>query len=1166
MLKKSIERIEQERIKLFGKPTVFYKAPFISKPNFSHLAEPLISKVLINDKNRDTVSVQDPFKLTFSFAPNYVSAVLNIYIDLDHNGTISSNDFKLVENGLVIDNDDFDEDRATGSYMYVFTSQSGFSSMLSTLIFEVNDFQSASSAYLTVNQEFEDAVILGKVEPPIKNLLVEVKSTSFDEIYVFTDLLGKFAINIDRSLIQQVYLKPLDLFGVMNGYTYPNENLLIEINSDTTEATFFYSPATSFIEGYVRDQYGLGVKNAQIRAYENNYDRTIFTNTDSVGHYKLGTNQGEYVISASARVWEYLEDNKSETVYLPETGIVQQDFTILKANSTISGKVTLNSSGIGGISIYADAYYNSLYSIVLSSSNGYYEIPVYTSSNEELTYTVTAYITQGYLVSAPEKTNVLPGTTDVNFEIKRVTGGLEGRITDNLTGDPISGSFIRAFSYEFPNSKYSNDSGYYRMSLPNGVYSLEVSANGYHPYLEYPLNITGGVRIKNITLMKSGSFSGSIKDEDGNPINQAVIMAIDTFGYPIGYDGYPDQSGNYVVSQLTTSKYGAYATASFGENNVYMSQWYDKVNNKDSATFFQVIEGYDTPNINFILEKGGSISGRAVDKFGNGIAGVSIDVFDTLFNQKSYAITNDSGYYIAEGLATGKYLVRSSSYEYIEQWYDGATSFENATKVSVVVKQTTPNKNFILSSGASISGTIKDKQNNVIPGAGITITDSTFLPTNYSYADNEGIYIAPKLQANKAYYIMAESYGYARQWYNLVSSSDSATPIILLNEEKRENIDFVLHNAGSISGRVYDNFGNPLSYIDVNLEDSIGNWAGYGSTDLEGYYSITNLSKGEYFARTYDFNEIYVEQWFDQKNSRSEADQITVIEGSITENINFNLYKNQNDTILIKLELVNIPDTLIFSQSYVNDYWVDYSWGINLDVDGFNSTGMNGYEIEITILHYKQPGELPFVSNLLDACHTELIEWSGLNGEVRHHNFNFYIDKSNKNLLMIPVPKSWLELTGISKNTKFSSNTYYLASNETFQDFTSSGYGGNTISDEIGDVTYDFIDIVSTSWEAKSVISVQSANEKPNIYSLSQNYPNPFNPITTIRYQIPVNKHVTIKVYDVLGKEVATLIDEFKPAGIHKVEFNASQLVSGVYFYKLIAGKYIDVKKMILLH
>ncbi|MBK7105998.1 MAG: T9SS type A sorting domain-containing protein [Ignavibacteriae bacterium] len=87
----------------------------------------------------------------------------------------------------------------------------------------------------------------------------------------------------------------------------------------------------------------------------------------------------------------------------------------------------------------------------------------------------------------------------------------------------------------------------------------------------------------------------------------------------------------------------------------------------------------------------------------------------------------------------------------------------------------------------------------------------------------------------------------------------------------------------------------------------------------------------------------------------------------------------------------------------------------------------------------------------------------------------------------------------------------------------------------------------------------------PTEYKLEQNYPNPFNPTTTISYQIPINKHVTIKVYDVLGREIATLIDEYKQAGIYKLEFNASQLVSGVYFYKLRAGSFVQTKKMIIM-
>lgn len=84
-------------------------------------------------------------------------------------------------------------------------------------------------------------------------------------------------------------------------------------------------------------------------------------------------------------------------------------------------------------------------------------------------------------------------------------------------------------------------------------------------------------------------------------------------------------------------------------------------------------------------------------------------------------------------------------------------------------------------------------------------------------------------------------------------------------------------------------------------------------------------------------------------------------------------------------------------------------------------------------------------------------------------------------------------------------------------------------------------------------------------YELAQNYPNPFNPSTTIRYQLPQDGMVTLKIYDILGAEVANLVNEEKVAGKYEVNFNASNLSSGIYIYKLKAGEYVNSKKMILL-
>jgi len=103
------------------------------------------------------------------------------------------------------------------------------------------------------------------------------------------------------------------------------------------------------------------------------------------------------------------------------------------------------------------------------------------------------------------------------------------------------------------------------------------------------------------------------------------------------------------------------------------------------------------------------------------------------------------------------------------------------------------------------------------------------------------------------------------------------------------------------------------------------------------------------------------------------------------------------------------------------------------------------------------------------------------------------------------------------------------------------------------------------NYDELNVTDVQNESSIPSEFKLEQNYPNPFNPSTTISWQSPVGSHQTLKVYDLLGREVATLVDEYKPAGSYEINFDASSLPSGIYFYKLQADHYIETRKMILL-
>ncbi len=100
---------------------------------------------------------------------------------------------------------------------------------------------------------------------------------------------------------------------------------------------------------------------------------------------------------------------------------------------------------------------------------------------------------------------------------------------------------------------------------------------------------------------------------------------------------------------------------------------------------------------------------------------------------------------------------------------------------------------------------------------------------------------------------------------------------------------------------------------------------------------------------------------------------------------------------------------------------------------------------------------------------------------------------------------------------------------------------------------------------SSSVNSVSVTVDLPKTYALYQNYPNPFNPTTILKYSIPKSSFVTIKVYDIIGREVAALVNEEKPAGNYFITFNASNLASGIYFYRMQAGNFVDTKKLLLL-
>jgi hypothetical protein len=127
--------------------------------------------------------------------------------------------------------------------------------------------------------------------------------------------------------------------------------------------------------------------------------------------------------------------------------------------------------------------------------------------------------------------------------------------------------------------------------------------------------------------------------------------------------------------------------------------------------------------------------------------------------------------------------------------------------------------------------------------------------------------------------------------------------------------------------------------------------------------------------------------------------------------------------------------------------------------------------------------------------------------------------------------------------------------------------GGNHIIELFPSAWYcEVLDTFGTMGPQDFTTDVEPVNElTPSDFSLEQNYPNPFNPSTTINFSIPNEAFVTLDVYNAIGQKVALLVNETKSAGTYSADFNASNLTSGIYFYKISAGNFTETKKMILM-
>jgi len=488
----------------------------------------------------------------------------------------------------------------------------------------------------------------------------------------------------------------------------------------------------------------------------------------------------------------------------------------------------------------------------------------------------------------------------------------------------------------------------------------------------------------------------------------------------------------------------------------------------------------------------------------------------------------------------------------------------------------------------TISGHVKYDNNEPIPDINVYFYGVNNSRWYYTSTNSEGNY---SIQINPgSYYIYAwvdyhigNAWTFRHWYYNNKQNLQDADLLEVNNNINNINFTFPILQQGTISGKVKDaETQAPLSNVFISVSTQEPGDSSFIGTDQNGNYSI-QVFEGDYILFAYD--DGYYQQFYKDAYNTFDAIPVTVGPDSLNvTGIDFNLTKPEPGTNIIsgfvrdKSTNTELYGVEVFAIPISGENWIE------------SKTGYDGKFIlrdikngDYILLFYKENYVSQFYKNYYETCN----EWEdafifSLHGGENINNIFTYIESMN------PFGG---EISGkISSGSGSSLSGTLISAVDSLGNIISSSisvYNGNysipslrngnyTIkASKIGYKTSDYsekiqIDLINNPVVDGVNISISLTgvekyeNIIPEFFALHQNYPNPFNPTTEIKYAVREVGLVTLKVYDVLGREVTALVNEEKPSGTYTINFDASNLSSGVYFYSMIAGSYHLTKKMIL--
>jgi hypothetical protein len=724
----------------------------------------------------------------------------------------------------------------------------------------------------------------------------------------------------------------------------------------TSGVNFALSPGAT-ISGRVTDAgTSAGIANAYVYVYTSSGSQVGGVYTDSSGAYSVtGLTTGSYyvltypsgyvgqlysgVTCMGGNCYPYTSGT-AVSVTAPDTatGI---NFA-LSTGARISGRVTAaaTATGIANAYVYAYTGSGSQVAYAYTDAQGNYSITGLATGSYYLKTNPTGYIGQIYQnvtclggncsVTNGRSVPVTESNTTSGIDFSLQTGGkIEGVITNANTSAPLYNAYVYVYSNGTSvGYGYTNSQGAYSVGgLATGSYTIRVNMSGYVTQLysgvscPYSCSVGTGTPVSvtapsttsniNVAMAPSGSISGHVTNAGTSAaVPNAYIYIFDGTNTQIGY-GSTDAQGAYTVTGLPAGP--AYARTSVSGSLNLIDQVYSGIEcfrstcAPTAGTAISVAAGTTTPNVDFALATGGTITGTVTNaQTGAPVANAYIYPAHSSGMGMSSVSTNAQGVYTVTGLGTGSYYLRTwNNAGLVDEAYGDVScpgagcAVISGSPVAVTTGQQTANVNFALAPGGTIAGTVT----NASTGQGTGSNPVYFYTSTGAYVGGVGVatdgtYVSPALPTG-SYFARTGSTTSALldQIYNGLpylpgaTNITAGTAVSVTSPSQTTGVNFALSPGGRISGTVTNGSTGAAVSTYVYFYTSAGQLAGSVYTNSQGAYVSPALRSGTYYVRTQGSS--YVDEAFDDlacpgnSCSLTTGTAVTVNSPDTTTNVNF---------------------------------------------------------------------------------------------------------------------------------------------------------------------------------------------------------------------------------------------------------------------------------------